>query len=69
MLLHKWSGNKKARAHPAAPWQHMKYLFTLMGLTEIYSSLSTSLLGCLMFPPLNTIDRAPNILDAHPSEL
>lgn len=27
-------GHKKARAHPAASWQHIKYLFTLVGLTE-----------------------------------
>ena len=26
LLLHKWSGNQKAQAHPVAPWQHIKYL-------------------------------------------
>ena len=67
-LLHEWSGNthtqKKAHAHSVAPWQHMKYLFCFCS-----AWLNPSLLGCLVFPLLNTIDRAPSILDAHPTAL
>lgn len=33
---------------------------------SVRCSPSQSLLGCLMLPPLNTIDRFPNILDASP---
>lgn len=34
MLLHKWSGNKKAQAHSVAPWQHIKYIFAFVGLRD-----------------------------------